>query len=264
MKFDLRAVARRSLTLAAAFALVMPLSLAAQEDLPPARDIIDRYVEAIGGADAVESQPARRVLGRVELPAQGLSGDIEMLAAPPNKYVMTVDLSGIGVVRSGYDGETAWMIHPAMGPMLLDGLMLQQAKQQASMRSPLHPDEFIAELETVERVEWEGCDCYRVRVVTQWDEEYFEFFDVETGLLKGSIRDQASPMGEIETVTLVSDYQQIGDMRLPMRSTQRIMSMEQVLSFSEVSEIEPADSVFALPPEIEALQQPAGGGASGR
>jgi len=235
----------------------------AAQDLPTGRAVVDRYVEAIGGVDAVKSQGPRHVRGTFEMAAQGLRGDVAIFAAPPDRFRLQMVMAGLGEIASGYDGTTGWLVHPALGPMVLDGKMLQQTRQQADMRSPLHPDRFVERLETVERTQFEGCDCYKVNVVTRWGEEYFEFYDAETGLLAGSIRSQASPMGEIETTTLVSDYQDVDGLLMPMRSVQRVMGMEQVITLDEVVSSEVDDEVFALPAEIQALLEGEGEGAGG-
>lgn len=233
------------------------------QDLPAATTIIDRYVEAVGGVEAIKGQEARRATGVIEAPAQGLSGDVEVVAAPPDKFRLKVVIGGLGEVQSGYDGTTGWLIHPAFGPMVLDGRMLQQTRQQADMFSMLHPDRFVKSMETVERTDFDGRECYKVKVVTQWDEEYFEFFEVESGLLAGSVRKQATPMGEIEATTTLSDYEEVDGVLLPTRTVQTTMGIEQVVTIDEIETVEVEEDAFALPAEIRALVQDGEGAAGG-
>jgi hypothetical protein len=248
-------------------ALAMPAPVSAQEsggdsaaapaataqDLPAATTIIQRYIEASGGVEAIEGQKARRATGTIEAPAQGIRGDVETLAAPPDKLRLKIVIPGLGEIRSGYDGTTGWLIHPAFGPMVVEGRMLQQTQQQADMRSMLHPGRFVKRMETVERTEFDGRDCYKVKVVTQWDEEYFEFFEVDSGLLAGSIRKLASPMGELESTTTVGDYEEVDGVLLPTRVVQTTMGMEQVVKINQIETVEPGPDAFALPAEIRAL-----------
>jgi hypothetical protein len=198
-----------------------------QEELPDAREIIDRFVEAIGGEQAIKSSGARHMLGRMDVPAQGVGGDLELFTAPPNKMLFKIEVPGIGSISSGYDGEVGWAINPAMGPMVLEGRMLEQLRQQADFRAVLHPDDLIAAMETVEKTEVEGHSCYKVKVTTTWGEEYFEFFDTETGLQVGSERSQASPMGEIPTTSVVSEYQEFDGLLVATKTSQRMMGIEQ-------------------------------------
>ena len=128
--------------------------------------------------------------------------------------------------------------------------------QQADFYSTLYPEAQIASLETVSDTTFEGSASYGVKVTTTWGETYHEFFDKESGLLVGTTRAQASPMGNVEVVTVVSDWRDVEGLRVPFRSVQRTMGIEQVITVSSVDVMAVADSVFALPPEIAALKQP--------
>jgi len=227
------------------------------EDLPNGRQVVDRFIEAIGGKDAILAQGAQHAKGRVEVPAQGIVGDLDVYSAPPNKNYTYVSFSGIGSIRAGYNGEVGWMIHPAMGPMVLEGRMLEQTRHQSDATAPLHPETLIASLETVEKIDFEGQTCYKVKVTTRWDEEYFEYFNVESGLLVGVERSQASPMGPMPATTVVSDYQEFAGVLSPRKTVQRVMGMEEIITVLDLSNIEPADTLFALPEEIKALMAPA-------
>ncbi len=261
-----RSVSRRShiewaTRFGTALLLLLATPLGAQEaaapaqaaDLPSAEAVIDRFVEAIGGEAAVTSQTARQGRGRFEIPAQGLSGALEAFAAPPNRFLLQIELTGMGVVRTGYDGEVGWVINPAMGPMVLDGRMLEQMEQQADMLSPLHPKKYIASAETLEKTEFGGTTCYKLKITTHSGEEYFEFFSVDTGLMVGTIRKQASPMGEIEATSVMSDYREVEGLLLPMKVVQQMLGMEQVLQFDEFGAADLDDALFEPPPEIQAL-----------
>jgi hypothetical protein len=142
-----------------------------------------------------------------------------------------------------------------MGPMILDSLQAQQTRQQADFYSSLYPDDQITSLETVADTTFEGTRSYQVKVTTAWGESYHEFFDRETGLIVGSQRTQASPMGNIEILTLVSDWRTVEGMRVPFKSVQRTMGIEQVVTIAQVEVTTVPDSVFVLPPEIQALMK---------
>lgn len=247
----MRTSSRSSLLLTAA--LLAPAPLTAQAALPDGRAVIDRFIAAIGGREAVLAQSGRHVVGRFEVPAQGLGGDLEVYAAPPNKLRVRVTLPGFGEVSTGFDGTTAWAVNPAMGPMVLEGLQLAQMRHQADVYNSLYGPETIVELETVAEEPFEGQQAYKVRVKTTWGEEYFEYFHTSTGLQLGSLRTQASPMGDVETTSVVSEWKQVEGVLIPFRSVQRMMGMEQVVLLTEVRPTEVPDSVFALPAEIKAL-----------
>jgi hypothetical protein len=218
-----------------------------------AHAIYTRFVEASGGRAALERYSSSHATGQFSLPAQGIGGDLEVFAAAPNRMFVRVDIPGFGMVRNGYDGEVGWSINPAVGPMVLEGRMLDQLRQQADFLGPLNVEAYVDSATVVEETEFDGRPCLKVRVVTKWGEEYVEFYDVETGLLAGNIRTQESPMGPVETTTVLSGYQDFGGIQVPTKTVQQMMGMEQIITVTAV-EFDTVDpSVFALPDEIGAL-----------
>lgn len=223
--------------------------------LPEPATLQERHIEAMGGRAALKKPQARHVVGQFNVPSQGISGPLEVYAAAPNKVSTTVRLSGIGVIRSGYDGEVGWNIHPALGARLLDGLELNQMREQAEFYGLLERGKFVASMETLEETEFEGRACYKVKVTMKWGEEFVEFYDKETGLLAGNLRTQDSPMGAVEVTTVLNDYNDFGGIRLPARVTQRVLGQEQGFVVERVEYGAVDDSVFALPTEIRALTE---------
>ena len=235
--------------------------LAAQESLPDGRAVINRYIEAIGGRDAILNQGGHHVRGRFEAPAQGLTGDLEAYAKPPNLFWLRISIQGIVDILQGFDGTTGWTVNPMMGPMILDSLQLRQLKQQANLYSDLYPDSTIASLETVKDTTFTvmvdsthtDVPCYKVKVTTTWGEEYSQFFAKDSGLQVGTIRTVASPMGDVESTTTLSDWREVDGVKTPFRTVQNTMGMVNRLIVTTAERVPVPDSIFALPPEIQAL-----------
>ena len=243
-----------SLLIAALGVAALPRPMPAQAArLPDGRAVIDRFIAAIGGRDAILKHQARHFKGRLESPAQGIVGEFDLYQAAPNRMLTTATFPGLGTVREGYDGSVAWSTNPATGPMVLDGRALDQRRHGADFYIALYPPEMIAGLETVGEEPFEGTPAYKVRVKTTWGEEYFEFFDQATGLQLGSVRALSTPLGEIEATSVISDWRPVEGVRMPFRLVQRVATIEAVITFSELSLAAIPDSVFALPPEIQAL-----------
>jgi hypothetical protein len=218
-----------------------------------ASDVYTRYVEALGGRETLARYSSSRALGEFAMPRQGIRGDLEVFGAEPNKMLVRVEIPGVGVVRQGYDGEVGWSINPATGAMVLEGMMLDQLRQQADFLGPLAMESYVDSARVVADTVFDERPCQKVRLVTKWGEEYFEFFDVETGLLAGTVRRQASPMGPMETTTVVAEYQDFGGILVPARTVQETMGMEQVITVTAV-EFDTVDpEVFTLPAEIAAM-----------
>jgi hypothetical protein len=233
--------------------LVLPARLTAQDPLPPARTIVDRHIEATGGRAALMKHTSRRAVGMISMPAQGVEGELEILAARPDLMRLRMTIPGVGEIQSGYDGRIGWTVNPLTGPMLQQGKSLEQMKIDADFDSTLHSDKHFTSLETIEKTAFEGRPAYKVRAVRSTGDEDFEFFDVETGLMLGAIVTRESPMGPVKATHVTSDYKEFGGTKIASKITQRLMGTEQIISITAV-EFDTVDkAAFVPPPQIQAL-----------
>src|SRR5262249_1329514 len=112
-------------------------SVKATVALPSADQIIDKYVQAIGGKAAIEKQTSRVSKGSFELPAFGASGTAEICEKGPNKTLAVINVAGFGVVQEGFDGKVAWFQDPQNGLREKTGAELAAAKLDAELQKPI-------------------------------------------------------------------------------------------------------------------------------
>jgi hypothetical protein len=254
MMATLEAGARR-LMITAALVLV-PGALAAQE-LPAAAVLMAAHNEAMGGEAAFEKVQGMHSTGTFSIPGMGMTGELEIYTARPNKMVVNINMPGMGEIRQGYDGETAWATNPMQGPRILGGEELKQVTDEAGFDSALRRLDKFASAETVEKTEMNGEACYKVKLVWKSGRESFECYSVDTGLLIGASTKAETPMGTIDATSLMQEYKKFGDLTLPTKTVVQTMGMEQVLTITSIEFVEPAAALFELPPEIKALKTPA-------
>lgn len=243
--------ARRALLPLLTFVL-LPAVAGAQE-LPPARQLVDRYIEQIGGREAILTRTSTHTKGTFAMPAMGLTGDLEVYSADPGKQVTKVNISGLGEIRTGFDGEVAWSVNPMEGPRVMEGAELSQMRDEAAPESSLRDPTLVASLETVEKTNMNGQDCYKVKVVWKSGRESFDCYSVETGLIVAIQQQNVSPMGTIDVTVNLNDYKDFGGVKLPTRIVQQMMGAEQVMTITSVDFGNVDPSVFDLPAEIKAL-----------
>ena len=232
--------------------LAAPVALA-DEALPTAREVIDRFVEVTGAADVFGRHESMQTSGTFALPAQGMEGKLMIQAKAPNLMLLRIELAGFGEVLQGYDGTVGWAMDPASGPSLAEGDALAQLKDQANFYSTLYRDEDLQSLTLVGKEEFAGSDAYRITAVSVNGAETTLFFSVESGLLVGTDSVQHTPMGEISVRSLVSDYKEFEGALVPTRTEQTMMGMQQVITIDAVS-FEPIDeAAFALPEAVAGL-----------
>ena len=81
---------------------------------PTAEEIINHYVEAVGGEEALLKIKSRVSTGTIELP-MGLNGTVEIYEQAPNRTSLIMNLEGFGIVQQTYDGKLRWMQDPVRG-----------------------------------------------------------------------------------------------------------------------------------------------------
>src|SRR5258708_10976797 len=85
------------------------------EVLPSVDDIIKKYVDATGSKAAREKITTRIGKGTIEIPAQGISGTVEIYGKFPDKILSVINIEGVGEIRNGYNGKIAWANDPFSG-----------------------------------------------------------------------------------------------------------------------------------------------------
>lgn len=248
-----RPVVRGVWALALAVCAVAPAPAAAQQ-LPEATQLVQRYLDAVGGREALLAPRTTRARGTFEMPAAGITGELEVVSGKPNRMVTRVTIPALGEMRSGFDGQTGWALDPMMGARLLTGAELDAAREQADPLASVRDPSTYQSMTTVEQTTMGGQACYRVRVVSKSGRESFDCYAVDTGLLVASVNTQDSPMGTMTVTTLVSEYKQFGNVRMPTRMTQEMMGQQQTMTITSVEFDVVDDAAFALPAEIQALK----------
>lgn len=242
----------RAGALALAMITVAPMAAVAQ-DLPPAQEIIDRYVEAIGGRDAVLASVATRTVGTFSMPAMGMTGQLEVISGENNEMVNRVTIPGMGEMLTGYTGEVAWSSDPMMGARLLEGAEADALVDQTNKLYGVRDASLFSSFETVGQSEYDGETCYDIKFMFVSGRETTECFSAESGLMIASSMSQESPMGAVEVISRFMDYQQYGDLLMPTTMRQNAMGQEQVMSIESVEFGGIDASAFAPPAAVLTL-----------
>jgi len=248
---------RAPLLVACLAAAVVNLSAASarlgQEALPTPREVVDRGLQAAGGAAAFKAVRSMRGRGKLSIPSQNMTGDLETVMSRPNKSLTRLTVPGVGKIEEGFDGKVAWSIDPMSGPSLVTGRALKERADEAWFDAPLHAADFVREMTMVGREDFDKRPAYRIKVTLVSGSEQFELFDAETGLQIGLEATRDTPFGNAPTTTIFRDYQKYGALQMPNTQVQRILGIEQIVTFSSYEFNVVSNSAFDLPAVIKAL-----------
>lgn len=232
---------------------VAPAAPAKAEALPKAETILDQSYEAMGGKAAFAKIHSQLITGTLEIAAMGIKGTMTITKAEPDMSVADIDITGIGMVKQGFDGKVAWEINPMSGARIKDGEELAAAKREAHFHDENWREEF-KKVETLGSETVEGKDCYKVVLTPNEGNPLTEFYDKKTGLLTKLKVTVATPMGDMEASTIFSDYRKEGDVMAAHKILQSAGPQEFSITFDSYKfNGEIPKGKFDLPDEIKAL-----------
>ena len=215
--------------------------------------IVARYVDAVGGEDALRSHSSVTVKGVFGISAMGMEGDLIAYLEAPDKMVQLIELPGMGTMNTGYNGEIGWSDNPMTGPSLLEGDLLAVTKEQANFYAPLEYDSTYPTQETVELTEFNGESAYKVRVVNASDNEMLHYFSEESGLLIGIEGEQPGPMGNAEVSIRIGEYEDFDGVLQAKSTIIETQGMEISQTLKEVIWDSIPEDAYAVPASIQAL-----------
>ena len=253
-----KALSLAGCTLLLGAALAAAPLLADDQELPSPEEINARYIEALGGEEAIRAHTSRTVKGAIEIPAMGMSGQTTAYFIAPDKMILKSEMPGLGETVQGYNGEIGWINNPMQGAQILEGEMLAQMKRQALFYADLERDDLFPQQTTAGEVEWNGQAAYQLDVVDLDGNEMSQYFAKETGLLIGAEGTQTTEMGAMDVAITIGDYEEFaGVLTATSTSTNLVsMAMEIIATIESVtyddvdsSVLEPSDTIKALLPE---------------
>lgn len=234
------------------FSFLFAANFAQAQDaaLPTADELLNNYLEVIGGEEAWKSINSMKISGSAE--QMGMAFPITVTSMRPNMQRVEVDIQGQKFIEA-FDGEVAWTINPFMGSTEPTKKTEEETSEAAKQ---MFEDDFIDWKEkghevTVEGTEEvDGVNTIKVKLVKADGDEVLYFFDPEVNV-PIMRRDFMSygPMKGKPVDTYMSDYSEIGDVIVPY-------SVEQKMDGQTVMKMT-ADSVeFNLPVEKEIFMMP--------
>ncbi len=245
--------------LAVLLAVLLPSAGAAQAptaEALTAQAIVARHDSLVGGRAALEGHRSVRMVGTFAIPALGIDAPLEILKVRPNKYLFRTTFGPLGESLSGFDGTTAWAVHPGQGAILLEKEMARQVADQADFFGDFHD---LSRFDAVERAtdaEFQGRRVQRVYMIRAGGDTITEFFDAASGLSAGTLTSVGGAMGRSQTTTLVGAYKSFGPLMVATRMEQRTPQFTLLIAILSVEFDTIDEAEVALPESVRALIKP--------
>ncbi len=181
------------------------------EPLPPVDQVLDKYLQAVGGKSALEEIKTLVMVG-TRTASEGWSASLEVYQKAPDKMLATYKLGS--AVSTGFNGTIGWF-QSNRGLRDLEGQNLMRLKQEAEL-SPLRLREGYQNLRVIGKQPIGDRQAFIVQGIPKAGHSSDRlFFDVESGLLLRISARDATPLGPLPMETDFDDYRDVGRVKLP-------------------------------------------------
>jgi len=240
---------------------------------PAAEQIVDKYIQAIGGAGRWAGIKSFIATGSsVGFGGFGGGAQVTLYAKAPDQRTLVIDFKdspGRGDTTRTYDGRIGWLRTPlnVLGEYQLSGGELDGARLDALLSFPGQIKQVLTKLRVSlpttisdlpapssqeSKDELVGIGQDRLVDVVQGngprDLLVTMYFDHESGLLQRVVRHAKTPIGRVPTMIDLGDYRDVGGIKMPFRITFAWLNGRDAIRLNEVKTNVSIDSaVFGKP-----------------
>ena len=197
--------------------------LAVQKGEPPASEIFDQYIQAMGGAQKLATLKSYVATGTsVGYAGVGGSAKFEIYAKSPDNRGMWInfpDHPDRGIGAWTYDGKTGFISQPRsyLGTWELDGADLAGAKLDGALGFPGQIKSTFPTWRVAPEDILHDRDVYVVQGIAPGGLIGTFYFDKKTHLLTRYVRQTPSPAGRISIQQDFADYRDVNGIKFPFQ-----------------------------------------------
>ena len=184
--------------------------------LPSVKQILDRYVQALGGAEALTKITSRTAKGS-RIGADGVLVPEEVHQKAPDKILTVTSYPNV-VFSNGFNGTVGWAHSSREGATPLPEQLLDQIKRDAVFYKELKTEELYSSLTALGRASVRDADAYVIQATPVNGAVEKLFFDVGTGLLVRRYTESDTPLGKLPLQLDYEDYREVDGIKQPFLS----------------------------------------------
>ena len=216
--------------------------------LPSLDTVLQKYVDAIGGKDALAKLTTRVIKGKVDLAGVSRGGKMESFMKAPNRSLTVLEMGPLGVTKQGFDGHAGWYFSKSGGMRNLKGPELAVVTADADFYRDLRIKELYATTKLLGKTKSGYRELYVVQAVPRGGSAEYFYFDVETGLLFRRDTTRQTSAGMARAEIYYGDWREVDGIRLPFNITQSMPRMNLEFTVEEVKHNVPIEeAVFRRP-----------------
>ena len=215
-------------------------------NLPGAAQLINKYVAAMGGENALTKISTRVEKGMASF--AGREFQVEVVDKSPDKRVSLMHLPN-GESVSAFDGEHGWIGTPGRPPHDMPVSELEGAKIDADLQFALHVAQMFPDLKAARPESIDGHEAYQLVSESNGEPRIRLYFDEQSGLLIRMVLYTDSPLGLNPMRVDYGDYRPVDGVQVPYHWTVARPAGQFTTQVTEVKQnVAVDDAKFARPP----------------
>lgn len=211
--------------------------IASAEIVPMASDknitaqaVIEKYLTAIGGRDALSKINSVSSVLSMNMSGQTLGGSMKRMA--PNKMAMELSMQGMTVMKQAFNGKSGYQ--EQMGNKKAMGEDdLAEFNDSRGIFDQLYYTESGFKLSQPALDKVNGEDAYKIAVTKPSGKVSYEYYSVKTGLLLREESKLKVAGQEIEKSTDLSNYITVGNIKMPSEMSQSVAGQSFTITISD-------------------------------
>ncbi|WP_282162007.1 M16 family metallopeptidase [Ulvibacterium marinum] len=194
-----------------------------------ANDVINKYLDALGGKEKLEGVQSYALMAEAEM--QGTKLNLELKKTAKNQFMQDVKVMGNSMSRRVLDGDMGYMVMQGQRKDLREE-ELKKAKEESAPFPELNYLNNNVVLEGIETIE--GKKAYKLRI----SDEKSIFYDMESGLKLQEVNTTEMQGQKMQQTLIYDDYKEVSGIKFPFKLTQSMgpQSMEFFVQEIKVNE----------------------------
>jgi hypothetical protein len=217
-------------------------------ELPAASAVLDKYVQAVGGSDAIAKIATHLQKGKLS----GFGPDpvpVEVAAKGPDKRI-TIVHGQRGDNTTAVNGASGWLGNSGRPPRDMSAAESDAARLDAALLFPSDPRKLFQEFQAAASEPIEGKDTVKLIAKNEGKPDTELWFDAQSGLVVRLKRYAETPLGRNPTQVDFADYRDADGVKIPFRWTVARPSGRFTIQLDDSQQNMPVDDkAFQKPPQ---------------
>jgi photosynthetic reaction center cytochrome c subunit len=221
---------------------------------PSGEQLLDKYVQAVGGAAAINKITSRVMKGTIDFGGKSLP--IDIYSKDPEKRISFTHMPD-GDSVTAFNGHEGWLGTPGRPLREMHGSDLDGASIDADLRLATHLKAMFSEMRVRGTEKIGDHEAYVVVGQREGEPPIRLYFDQQSGLLLRMVRFGETALGWLPTQIDYADYRDTDGVKIPYRWTLARPSGRFTIQVTDIKQNVPVDDAKFVKPAAEEQKGPA-------